>query len=149
MSFSTCPIATVHAPVEQVWRLLADPSRYDLWWNVRTVSIIPEGPAQPGQQIFAFPTPLARMIFTESCMRGSLVRQDRNDSVTMILSPRPHRALRGRKSPNHRVQATPVSALGEFVATRPGAPDPGRWTADGAVGDAKKLLPNGNTFLNS
>jgi|ERR1051326_3439046 hypothetical protein len=60
MSFSTCPIATVHAPVEKVWRLLADPSRYDLWWNVRTVSIVPEGPAQPGQHIFAGATPLAR-----------------------------------------------------------------------------------------
>lgn len=25
MSFNTCPIATVEAPIEQVWRLLADP----------------------------------------------------------------------------------------------------------------------------
>jgi len=53
MSFSTCPIATVSAPVEQVWRLLADPSRYALWWDARTVSIIPEGPVHAGQQIFA------------------------------------------------------------------------------------------------
>ena len=54
MSLSTCPIATVHAPVERVWRLLADPSRYDLWWEAHTVSIIPEGPAQAGQQVIAY-----------------------------------------------------------------------------------------------
>jgi len=53
MSFSTCPIATVDAPVEQVWRLLADPRRYALWWDAETYSIIPEGPAQTSQQIFA------------------------------------------------------------------------------------------------
>jgi ligand-binding SRPBCC domain-containing protein len=53
MSLSTCPIATVNAPVEQVWRLLADASCYALWWDARTVSIIPEGPVHAGQQIFA------------------------------------------------------------------------------------------------
>jgi hypothetical protein len=53
MSFSTCPIAIVNAPIDQVWRLLVNPVQYDLWWEVRTRSIVPEGPAQPGQQIFA------------------------------------------------------------------------------------------------
>ena len=53
MSFSTCPIATLDASVEQVWRLLADPARYALWWDAQTRSIIPEGPAQAGQQVFA------------------------------------------------------------------------------------------------
>lgn len=53
-SFSSCPIATVHAPVERVWRLLADPSRYDLWWDAHTVSIVPEGPARAGQQVTAY-----------------------------------------------------------------------------------------------
>jgi len=53
MSFSTCPIATVDAPVGRVWRLLANPSCHALWWDAQTHSIIPEGPAQPGQQIFA------------------------------------------------------------------------------------------------
>jgi hypothetical protein len=53
MSFSTCPLATVNAPVDQVWRLLANPMQYDLWWEVRTRSIVPEGPAQAGQQIVA------------------------------------------------------------------------------------------------
>ena len=53
MSLSTCPIATIDAPIERVWRLLVEPIRYDEWWDAQTVSIIPEGPAQPGQQIFA------------------------------------------------------------------------------------------------
>jgi uncharacterized protein YndB with AHSA1/START domain len=53
MSFSTCPIATVDAPVEHVWRLLVDPARYALWWDAETRSISPTGPAQAGQQIFA------------------------------------------------------------------------------------------------
>ena len=53
MSISTCPIASVNAPVEQVWRLLADPARYSLWWDAQTRSIVPAGPAQPGQRIFA------------------------------------------------------------------------------------------------
>jgi hypothetical protein len=52
MRISTCPTAIVNAPVEQVWGLLANPVQYDLWWEVRTRSIVPEGPAQPGQQIF-------------------------------------------------------------------------------------------------
>ena len=60
MSFSTCPIATVNAPVDQVWRLLANPAQYDLWWEVRTRSIVPEGPAQPGQQIVAQASALGR-----------------------------------------------------------------------------------------
>jgi polyketide cyclase/dehydrase/lipid transport protein len=60
MSFSTCPVATVNAPVDQVWRLLADPGQYDSWWEVRTRSIVPEGPAQPGQQIVAQTSALGR-----------------------------------------------------------------------------------------
>ena len=53
MSISTCPMATIDAPVERVWRLLVEPVRYDEWWDAQTVSIIPRGPAQPGQQIVA------------------------------------------------------------------------------------------------
>ncbi len=60
MSFSTCPIDTVDAPVERVWRLLADPSAYALWWDARTRSILPSGPAQPGQLILADTIPPVR-----------------------------------------------------------------------------------------
>jgi len=53
MSTSTCPIATVEAPVEQVWRLLADPNNYGLWWDPKPCSIEPPGPAHSGQRITA------------------------------------------------------------------------------------------------
>jgi ligand-binding SRPBCC domain-containing protein len=53
MSISTCPIATVKAPVEQVWQLLADPHNYGLWWDAETCSTEPDGPAEPGQRISA------------------------------------------------------------------------------------------------
>jgi hypothetical protein len=53
MSFSTCPIATVHAPLEKVWSLLSDPSRYALWWDAEMRSIDSEGPAIAGQEILA------------------------------------------------------------------------------------------------
>ena len=53
MSISTCPIATVDAPVEQVWQLLADPRNYGLWWDAETCSIEPAGPATSGQRISA------------------------------------------------------------------------------------------------
>ena len=53
MSFRACPIATIDAPADRVWRLLADPVRYADWWDAETCSITPEGPAQPGQQIVA------------------------------------------------------------------------------------------------
>ena len=53
MRISTCPIATVEAPAEQVWQLLADPLNYGLWWNAETRSIEPSGPAKAGQRISA------------------------------------------------------------------------------------------------
>lgn len=53
MTLSTCPIATIHAPIERVWELLAEPANFDLWWEARTRSIVPEGRAHAGQKIFA------------------------------------------------------------------------------------------------
>ena len=53
MSVSVCPFATVHAPVERVWSFLSEPANYALWWEVQTRSIVPEGPASPGQKIYA------------------------------------------------------------------------------------------------
>lgn len=51
MRISACSTAIVNAPVERVWGLLANPVQYDLWWEAQTRSIVPPGPAQPGQQI--------------------------------------------------------------------------------------------------
>ena len=53
MSVSTCPIDVVNAPIEKVWELLAEPTNYDLWWDAKTQSILPEGRAQPGQSVHA------------------------------------------------------------------------------------------------
>ena len=60
MSVSTCPIATVHAPADHVWHLLSQPCNYDLWWDAKTLSIKPEGPARPGQQVQAQTVGLGR-----------------------------------------------------------------------------------------
>ncbi len=53
MSIRACPIATVDAPVDRVWQLLADPHNYGLWWDAETCSIEPAGLATPGQRISA------------------------------------------------------------------------------------------------
>ena len=53
MSLSVCPIAFVQASAGTAWSLLAEPARYAEWWDVITDSIVPAGPAQPGQQITA------------------------------------------------------------------------------------------------
>jgi len=53
MTTSVCPIATVRAPAERAWSFLADPSRYAMWWDAHNRSIIPAGPAQPGQRVEA------------------------------------------------------------------------------------------------
>jgi hypothetical protein len=53
MSINVCPIATIDAPIERVWSFLADLTNYDLWWDAQTRSIVPEGPASPGQKIYA------------------------------------------------------------------------------------------------
>jgi ligand-binding SRPBCC domain-containing protein len=50
---SVCPIATIHAPAEQVWNFLSEPSNYALWWDAQTRSIIPQGSAQSGQKVYA------------------------------------------------------------------------------------------------
>jgi uncharacterized protein YndB with AHSA1/START domain len=53
MSMTVCPLATIHAPVERVWNFLSAPTNYALWWDAQTRSIVPEGPASPGQKIYA------------------------------------------------------------------------------------------------
>jgi uncharacterized protein YndB with AHSA1/START domain len=53
MSISVCPLAAIHAPVERVWSFLSEPANYALWWDAQTRAIVPEGPASPGQKIYA------------------------------------------------------------------------------------------------
>jgi len=60
MNVSVCPIAVIAAPLERVWALLANPSSYDSWWDAQTDRIVPEGPAQPGQTIYAHTYALGR-----------------------------------------------------------------------------------------
>ena len=60
MGFTVCPAAMVAAPVDSVWELLKDPALYDTWWDARTVRIVPEGEATPGQVVYAKATGLGR-----------------------------------------------------------------------------------------
>ena len=53
MTVSVCPIAVVQAPPERVWALLSEPASYAVWWDAETITIVPSGPARPGQQITA------------------------------------------------------------------------------------------------
>ena len=54
MVVSVCPGAIVAAPVEDVWELLTQTSRYDEWWDAHLVRSVPEGPAVPGQIGYAW-----------------------------------------------------------------------------------------------
>jgi uncharacterized protein YndB with AHSA1/START domain len=60
MVVSVCPADIVAAPVEDVWELLKQPSRYGEWWDVRLERIEPEGPAAPGQVVNATSGALGR-----------------------------------------------------------------------------------------
>jgi hypothetical protein len=84
MSFATCPIAIVDAPVWRVWRLLADPSCYALWWDAQTHSIIPEGPAQPGQQIVAQTVALGRRWDVHITVRAATPEKHQLELVTRL-----------------------------------------------------------------
>jgi hypothetical protein len=53
MGLYSCPIATVHAPLDKLWGLLSDPSQYALWWDAETRSIEHPNPAFAGQKILA------------------------------------------------------------------------------------------------
>jgi uncharacterized protein YndB with AHSA1/START domain len=48
---TTCPMATVQAPLSKVWRLLSEPGAYDTWVDAVLVSTEPPGPLHAGQVI--------------------------------------------------------------------------------------------------
>ena len=51
MGLYVCPVDTVAASAETVWRLLTDPATYDKWMDPRVDSVEPPGPARPGQVV--------------------------------------------------------------------------------------------------
>ncbi len=60
MPISVCPIAVIEAPISRVWQLLNEPSSYAQWWDAETLAIVPQEPAQPGQNIYARTRALGR-----------------------------------------------------------------------------------------
>src|SRR5450432_2665164 len=67
MSVSVCPIDIINAPIENVWSFLSEPANYALWWDAKTLSIVPEGPAQSGQKIRAQTSGLDVNVIVNGC----------------------------------------------------------------------------------
>ena len=84
MSISVCPLATIHAPVERVWSFLSEPTNYALWWDAQTRSIVPEGPASPGQTIYAQTTALGKH-WTVTVMVKDVDEAKRQIHLTTVL----------------------------------------------------------------
>jgi uncharacterized protein YndB with AHSA1/START domain len=51
MTVTSCPVATIRAPIAAVWGLLSQPSRYETWSDGELVAVDPPGPAFAGQVI--------------------------------------------------------------------------------------------------
>ena len=77
MPISVCPSAVVAAPVECVWELLAEPARYDEWWDVHTGRVEPPGPAAPGQ-VFTGTTRALGRTWQVVAIRVEMVNPDRH-----------------------------------------------------------------------
>ena len=84
MSFSTCPIATVNAPVERVWQFLAAPAAYALWWDARTRSIIPASPVQLSQHILAQASALGRSWDVHITVQAVMPEKHQLDLLTRL-----------------------------------------------------------------
>jgi hypothetical protein len=50
---ASCPTAIVNAPIEVVWQLLTEPSRWGEFFDVRRVTVTPPGTASVGQVVRA------------------------------------------------------------------------------------------------
>ncbi len=85
MGLSVCPAALVAAPVEIVWELVSQTALYDEWWDARTERIVPEGPATPGQMIYAKTVELGRK--WEVTMRVEMVNPERHQIRLHIELP--------------------------------------------------------------
>lgn len=53
MGLNVCPAATVECPIEYVWDFISNLARYGEWADARVVRLVPEGPAIPGQVLYA------------------------------------------------------------------------------------------------
>jgi len=85
MGVAICPSAVVAAPVENVWELLSEPALYDVWWNARTERIVPEGPATPGQTLYAKTSALGRT--WDVTLRVDAVNRDLHQVQLRITLP--------------------------------------------------------------
>ena len=54
-TISVCPVAEIAAPLDEVWSLLVDPGKLDLWWGAKLQRVHPVGTMVPGQLIDAAP----------------------------------------------------------------------------------------------
>jgi len=51
MTVTVCPAATINAPIERVWSLLMDPTKWTDWSTARLEAAAPNGPLHAGQQL--------------------------------------------------------------------------------------------------
>lgn len=54
-TLSVCPVEDIAAPLDEVWSLLVDPGKLDLWWDATLQRVNPAGTMVPGQVIDAAP----------------------------------------------------------------------------------------------
>lgn len=54
-TLSVCPVEDIAAPLDEVWSLLVDPGKLDLWWDAKLQRVNPAGTMVPGQVIDAAP----------------------------------------------------------------------------------------------
>jgi hypothetical protein len=97
MAVSVCPADEVQASADQVWSLLRDPARLDLWWDARVLRSTPPGPLAPGQHIEARAKGLlpARIWFDVTAIDDALHRLQMTahlplgivDHVTLTIAP--------------------------------------------------------------
>jgi hypothetical protein len=85
MGFSICPATNVAAPVETLWELVSDLTQFDTWWDARTVRIVPEGKASPGQMLYAKTSALGRT--WDVTLRVDAVRPEKHQIQFHISLP--------------------------------------------------------------
>jgi uncharacterized protein YndB with AHSA1/START domain len=59
-TLSVCPTEDIAAPLDEVWSLLVDPGKLDLWWDAKLQRMRPVGTMVPGQLIDAAPRGLLK-----------------------------------------------------------------------------------------